>query len=113
MSDERFSEGVNFQKVHSRFVCLIFCYRRLRLYAFRLAYLVAKKLRDNYKHCQSTENSFLINKLESVLESLVKRSDYFSSDDEGTNCKDVVNKPTMYRKQARTALLYFQMGFTT
>lgn len=80
---------------------------------FRLAYLVAKKLRDNYKHCQSTENSFLINKLESVLESLVKRSDYFSSDDEGANCKDVVSKPTMYRKQASTTLLYYQMCFTT
>ncbi|XP_066258044.1 ankyrin repeat and LEM domain-containing protein 2 isoform X3 [Euwallacea similis] len=84
MTDERFAEGVNFQKVHSR-----------------IAHLVALKLRENYKDC---DDDFLVNKLETILESLVKKSDYFSSDDEGPNYKDSLNKPTMYRKQA-TCLL--------
>ncbi|XP_066152674.1 ankyrin repeat and LEM domain-containing protein 2 homolog isoform X2 [Euwallacea fornicatus] len=84
MTDERFAEGVNFQKVHSR-----------------IAHLVALKLRENYKDC---DDGFLVNKLETILESLVKKSDYFSSDDEGPNYKDSLNKPTMYRKQVACLL---------
>lgn len=79
MSDDRFHEWVNFQKVHSR-----------------LAHLISKKLRECYREC---DDSFLINKLEVVLESIVKKSDYFSSDDEGPHCKESANKPTIYRKQ--------------
>ncbi|XP_050308112.1 ankyrin repeat and LEM domain-containing protein 2 homolog isoform X2 [Anthonomus grandis grandis] len=79
MEDDRFTEWVNFQKVHSR-----------------LAHLIAKKLRESYKDC---DESFLVNKFETLLESIVKKSDYFSSDDEGVDFKKAPNKPTVYRKQ--------------
>ncbi|KAL1505803.1 hypothetical protein ABEB36_005280 [Hypothenemus hampei] len=79
MTDDRFADGVNFQKVHSR-----------------LAFLITKKLLDHYKDC---DESFFISKLEIVLENLLKKSDYFSSDDEAPNLKETNNKPTMYREQ--------------
>ncbi|CAG9762865.1 unnamed protein product [Ceutorhynchus assimilis] len=83
LDDERFSEWVNFQKVHSR-----------------LAHLIARKL---------FEEGEVVLQLEAVLESIVKKSDYFSSDDEGVNnCK---NKPTTYRKQLVCLLTRIKLCF--
>lgn len=79
MDDERFMDWVNFQKFHSR-----------------VAHLFAKKILENNKDCNDLH---VINKMEFILESIVKRSDYFSSDDEGANCKETTNKPTVYRRQ--------------
>ncbi|XP_030749829.1 ankyrin repeat and LEM domain-containing protein 2 isoform X2 [Sitophilus oryzae] len=80
MEDERFTEWVNFQKVHSR-----------------LANLVARKLIDSSsKDCKRLQ---FVSKLDGFLENIVKRSDYFSSDDEGPHGKEAINKPTVYRKQ--------------
>ncbi|KAH1021064.1 hypothetical protein HUJ04_010625 [Dendroctonus ponderosae] len=78
MTEDRFAFSVNFQKMHSR-----------------LAHLIACKALKNYNDCKL----LVITKLEIVLDSLGKRSDYFSSDDESTISKNISPKPTMYRHQ--------------
>ncbi|KAF7280255.1 hypothetical protein GWI33_006251 [Rhynchophorus ferrugineus] len=80
IEDDRFTKWLNFQKAHSR-----------------LAQLVARKLTGD--SAKDGNRPALVNKLESFLENIVKKSDYFSSDDEGPNCKDAIIKPTVYRKQ--------------
>ncbi|XP_060531948.1 ankyrin repeat and LEM domain-containing protein 2 isoform X1 [Cylas formicarius] len=80
MSDHRFSNSINFQKIHPR-----------------VGDQVGHKL---YLNVKDTDGSILVYKIEDIAESVVKMLDCFSSDDEGQCHGQVMeNKPTTYRRQ--------------
>lgn len=88
MDDSRFA-SVNFQKIHSR-----------------LGLWIGRKLYNNIKE---EVRIILFNKLENVLERIIKSVDCFSSDDESHNYKDSSEqsrKPTIYRKQLICLMRY-------
>lgn len=80
MDDIRFS-CINFQKVHPR-----------------LGALVGNKLLKSVK-MEARES--LCDRIENLLENVIKSLDCFSSDDEGMHLKEIIEqrKPTIYRKQ--------------
>ncbi|XP_056648999.1 ankyrin repeat and LEM domain-containing protein 2 homolog isoform X1 [Diorhabda sublineata] len=92
MDDTRFSM-INFQKIHSR-----------------LGILVGQKLYNNLKE---NVRVFLSEKLSTMLDSLTKSIDCFSSDDESHNLDiSETRKPTIYKRQL-ICLLHFILNVLT